>query len=75
MQDFALLVLSEFENDGIQAITHSADGQILFRDIGPLIQPIGLGKQFLCLLESYAALWICPKALALSRIKAENALI
>jgi hypothetical protein len=40
MQDFALFVIADFKDDGVQAVAHPADGQKLFRYVGSLIEPV-----------------------------------
>lgn len=70
-QNFALVVFPDFENDRIQPITNPTDGQELFGNIGPLIEPIRLGEQFPRLFEPYASAGICPEASALSRVEAK----
>jgi hypothetical protein len=51
VQNLALFVLPDFKNDRIQPVTHPADGQKLLRNVGSLIEPIGLGEQLPRLLD------------------------
>jgi hypothetical protein len=45
MQNLALFVFSDFRNDRIKPTAHPANGHILFRDVGSLIEPIRPGEQ------------------------------
>jgi hypothetical protein len=42
MQDLALFIFPDFKNDGVQAAAHPANGQKLFRNVAPLIEPVRL---------------------------------
>src|SRR5579863_395787 len=75
VQDLALFVFSEFKNDRIKPVTHPTDGQELFWNVGPLIEPIRLGEQLLRLFEPDASARIRPEATALSRVKAKTHLM
>jgi len=75
VQNFALFVLPDFKDDGIQPPTYPTDGHILFRNVASLVQPIGLGKQLSHFLEPNAPLRIGSEALTLSRIEAKAHLI
>ena len=75
MQDFAIFVLPDFKDDGIQPVTHPPNGQELFRNIGPAIEPIRSGKQLPSLFEPYTSVWIRPEAVAFSSVKAKTHLI
>jgi hypothetical protein len=68
VQDLALLVFPELEDDRIQSIADPADSQILFRNVGSLVEPVRPAEQLLHFFESDASLRIRPEALALSRI-------
>ena len=65
MQNLALLVFPDFKDDGIQSVTHPADGQELLRHVRSLIEPIRPGEYLLRLFEAYAVPGIRPEALAL----------
>src|SRR5580698_4904425 len=75
VQDFSLFVFPDFENDRIKTVTHPTDGQELFWNIGPLIEPIRPGEQLLRLFEPDASARIRPEATALSRVEAKTHLI
>jgi len=40
MQNFDLFVFPDFKDDRIQPVAHPADGQELFRNVGPSIEKI-----------------------------------
>src|ERR1035437_5984576 len=61
VQNLALFVLPDSKNDRIQPVTPPADGQKLLRNVGSLIEPIGLGEQLPRLLESNATPGIRPE--------------
>jgi hypothetical protein len=42
MQNLALFVLPDFEDDRIQTVTHPPDSQKLFWNVGSAIKPIRL---------------------------------
>ena len=69
MQNLALLAFPDFKDHGIQPVTHPADGQKLFRNVGSPVEPIGLGEQLPRLFKPYAAPGIRPEAPALSGIE------
>ena len=71
MDQVALCVLAKFENYRIEAVAYAADGAVLLGDVGPLVEPVGLGEQFLRFLESNSAAGVGAEALALSRVEAE----
>lgn len=75
MQNLALLVFLEFKDDGIQPITHPANGQKLLWNVGSPIKPIRPGEQLPRFLETYGAPGIRPEAPALPRIEAKAHLI
>jgi hypothetical protein len=75
MEDFAILILPDFKNNGIQPVAHPPNGNELFRDIGPAIEPIRSGKQLPSLFEPYTSPWVCPEAVAFSSVKAKTHLI
>jgi hypothetical protein len=66
VEKFSLFILTNFEDHGIQPITHPADSPILFCDIRSLIEPIRAGEQFLRFLEPDPAPRIGSEPLALS---------
>jgi hypothetical protein len=67
MQNLTLFVLME-----LQPATHPANGQMLFRNIGSLVEPIRLQEQFLRFLESDATFGTRSETLTLSRIETET---
>ena len=75
MQDFALVVFPGFEDDGKQPFAHPANGQILFRDIRALVEPVRAGEQLPRLFKSDAALRVRPQPGALACIEAETNLV
>jgi len=75
MQNLALPVFPDFEDDRIQPVTHPSDGQKLLRNVGSPIEPIRLAEQLSRLLEPDATPGIRPEAAALSRIETEAHLI
>jgi hypothetical protein len=40
MQNLAQFILTEFKDDGVEPVAHPTDGQVLFRYVGTLVQPI-----------------------------------
>ena len=54
MQNLAICVFPDFEDDRIEPVSHPADGQKLLWNIGSLIEPIRPGEQLPRLLEAYA---------------------
>jgi hypothetical protein len=75
MQDFAIFVLPDFKDDGIQPVTHPSNGQELFRNIRPLVELIRSRKQLPRLFEPYTSPWIRPEAIAFSSVEAKTHLI
>lgn len=75
MQKLTVLILTDFEDDGIQTVSHPANSDELLGNILPLIDPIRSCEQLLRLLESNAAPGISPETPALSTIEAEPHLI
>jgi hypothetical protein len=54
VQDLPLFVFAYFKDDRIHPVTHPADGDILLRDIRPLVEPIRPSEQIPRLLEPNA---------------------
>jgi hypothetical protein len=75
MQNLAPFVFSDFKNDRIKPVSHSANGHELFWSVGSLIEPIRPGEPLPRLLEPYPTPGIRPEAPALSGIEAEAHLI
>ena len=72
MQNLTLLVLTELKDDRVQPVTDPANGHLLFRNIGSLVEPIRPQEQILHFLEPDAALGICSETLTLSRIETKR---
>jgi hypothetical protein len=75
VQYLTLFVFPDLKDDRIQAFTYPADGHILFRNVGQLIEPIGLGEQFPRLLKPNATPGIRSEPPALAGIEAKAHLI
>ncbi len=45
MQGLALVVFLDFEYEGKQPIAHPADGKILLRNVGALVEPVRAREQ------------------------------
>jgi hypothetical protein len=71
VHNLALVVFPDFKDHRAQPAARPADGRILFRNVGPPIQPVRPLKQLPRLFETYATTGILPEALALSRIEAK----
>ena len=56
-------------------VAYPADGDILLRNIGALIEPIGPEEQLLRLFEPYPAPLVRPETPALPRVEAKPHLI
>jgi hypothetical protein len=65
MKNLSLFVVSNLENDCVQAAAHPADGAVLLGHIRPFLEPVRTGEQSLHFLEADAAPRICLEALAL----------
>jgi len=57
MQNLALFVFTELDNDGVQQVTYPANRSMLFRNLGSLIEPISLSEQLLRFLEPVCPVW------------------
>ena len=55
MQDLAVFVFPDFEDDRVQPVTHPTDCRKLLRNVRSPIEPIGLGEQLLRLLKTDTA--------------------
>ena len=75
MQYLALFVFPDFKDDRIQPVTHSTDGQKLFRDAGSLIEPVRPREQLTSLFKPYTSPGIRSEAPTLSKIEAKAHLI
>jgi len=69
MQNFTLFVYARLEDHGVHAVTHPANGPMLFWNIGSLVGPVGLGEQLLHFLESYATFGIRFETLTFASIE------
>jgi hypothetical protein len=43
--EFALFVLANFKNDGVEPLAHPANGSMLFRQIGTVVLVVGMGEE------------------------------
>ena len=71
MVELSLGVFPDLKNHGIETLTHPADGTVLMREIGALVQVVRVEENLLHLLEADSTLGILPKFLALPRIEVE----
>ena len=72
MIELAFCILADFIDDRIHAIANPADGAMLNREIGTLIEVVRMKEDLLCFLEADTTPGIAAKALALPLIEAES---
>jgi hypothetical protein len=72
MIELAFYILTDFKDDGIQAIADPPDSAMLNGGIGTLIEVVRMKEDLLCFLESDSAPGIAAEALALPLIEVES---
>ena len=71
MEVFTLAIPANLENKRVEALAYPADRAVLFWNIAPLVQVIGMREDLPSFLEANPAFGIGPQLLALARIKME----
>ena len=69
---FALGIVPDLENQGVKSAAYPADRAVLLREIGALIEVIGMREDFLRVFESDATLRVCPKPLTFPCVKLKS---
>jgi hypothetical protein len=69
---FALLILTNLKDHRVQAFSYPSDRPVLIREIGALVEVIGVRENLLHFLKADPALGICPQPLALPGVKQES---
>lgn len=69
---FALFVLPDLKDDGIQPLTYPPNRPELMSEVGTAVHVMGVRKNFLHLLESDSTPGIRSQPLALTKIKVES---
>lgn len=69
---FAFPVLPDFEDDGVEPLSHPADRALLCRKVRALVKVIRVREDFLCLLEADSTLGIRLSSPAFPPVKGES---
>jgi hypothetical protein len=72
MVELSFCVFPDLKNHRVQTASHPTDGTMLSGEVRTLVGVIGMKENLLYFLEANSALWIPPKAFALSLIEMES---
>ena len=72
---FAFVIFAHFEDEGVEFAANPSDCTVLLRQVGALIEVVGMRKDLLRFFETDAAPRVCSQTLAFAFVEVKNAFV